>query len=256
MACRNPKPDSFTGRRKEKGERMFHVKHPFPVYFASDCPECVAFSCRAAGMFGLRRVSLAGFVPVFREERDHLAVEGGKVLRAAAAHPVAVPHHLRVLPQAPCVPDVVLDRVVARQAPSPDKSGGDKQPRAVTDHGDRLMRAIDLSDELPGLLSMRRASALRAPPGSSTASNSAASTSSRVLSTRKVSAFLAVAHPLDGPAMGRDDHGLHPASSSAFLGSVISTCSNASVTMIATFIPSSALPAMLPPFPRGCSPPR
>lgn len=49
------------------------------------------------------------------EELDHTTVEGGNVLRASTAHPVAIPYHFLIHPGTTRVADIILNGVVAGQ---------------------------------------------------------------------------------------------------------------------------------------------
>src|SRR6185295_6581938 len=82
--------------------------------------------------------------PRLAHDADALAVEGGQVVRFAAADPVAVADALLVFPDRAGVAHVVLQRRPARERAALDEAGGDQDPPAVADDHHRLPGAVDL----------------------------------------------------------------------------------------------------------------
>src|SRR5258706_11291973 len=83
-----------------------------------------------------------------RNRSDHLAVEGRKVVRLAAADEVAVADDLAVLPVGAGIAHFILQRRPRGDAAAVHQSGGNEQPAAMADHRDRFAGPVHLLSEL------------------------------------------------------------------------------------------------------------
>src|SRR5438105_4273833 len=92
--------------------------------------------------------NFAGSAAAFRQELNHLAVEGWNIAGLPAAYPVGIANDLAVFPNASCVADVVLDGVVAGQAASTHQAGGDQQPRSMADDRDGFAFLVNGANQL------------------------------------------------------------------------------------------------------------
>jgi hypothetical protein len=92
----------------------------------------------------LRRAGVNSFGDLF----DHLAIEGGDVVRLAAGHEPLIDDDFFIDPICAGILEVGLNRMVRRYLAALDEAGVDQRPGAVADCGDRLAGLGELPHEL------------------------------------------------------------------------------------------------------------
>ncbi len=114
---------------------------------------------RGGGLAGYEAVCLgvhgrgvALLVAALAELLDHLLVERRDVVRLAARDDAVVDDDLLVDPVAAGVVDVGLEGRPGGERAAAHRAGLDEHPRAVADHGERLLRLDELADEVDRVL--------------------------------------------------------------------------------------------------------